>query len=236
MLASLKWFIYRHFPGIIAVKKKLSYRSYRGKPSAEIFRDVYLENRWDGDESVSGMGSSLAETAAIRDEVPRLVSDMGIRSVLDAPCGDFHWMKEVSLGAESYIGADIVPEMIAANNEKYGNEHRCFLVMDICKDEIPEADLIVSRDCFIHFSFANIFMTVRNLRKSGSAYLLTSTYPRLEKNIDIITGSWRPLNLEAAPLGFPPPLRLIHDSSQDAHGKQWSKSLGLWKIEDLPEN
>lgn len=236
MLGSLKWFVYRHFSGIIAVKKKLFYRSYRGKPRAEIFRDVYLENRWQGDESASGMGSSLDETQVVRKELPHIVDEMGIHSVLDAPCGDFHWMQEVAFRVERYIGADIVPEIIAADEEKYGSAQRRFVVLDICKDDLPRVDLIVSRDCFIHFSFSDIFKAVKNFRRSRSAYLLTSTYPRLEKNIDIITGSWRPLNLEAGPLDFPPPLRLIHEASREAHGKQWRKSLGLWKIDDLPEN
>ena len=43
----------------------------------------------------------------------RLLSRRRVRSILDAPCGDFYWMKEVALCDIDYIGADIVEEIIA---------------------------------------------------------------------------------------------------------------------------
>ena len=39
--------------------------------------------------------------------------------MLDIPCGDFYWMKEVDLKDIEYIGADIVDELIKKNNDKF---------------------------------------------------------------------------------------------------------------------
>ena len=58
------------------------------------------------------------------------VDDFGVwargapASLLDAPCGDFNWMRHVPLGGVSYTGADVVPELIARNRRDYGRDGR----------------------------------------------------------------------------------------------------------------
>src|SRR4029077_7259276 len=63
-----------------------------------IFADIYHGNLWGEPESVSGPGSSLAETAALRRELPDLLAALGVRTLLDAPCGDCHWILGLPLG------------------------------------------------------------------------------------------------------------------------------------------
>ena len=53
-------------------------------------------------------------------------------------------------------------------------------------------------------------------------------------NIDIVTGDWRPLNLERPPFGFPPAHELINEQCSEGNGAFRDKSLGLWRIADLP--
>ena len=81
----------------------------------KIFRDVYRNNIWGDPETVSGHGSGVARTAAFRDQFANLLIELGTRSLLDAGCGDFNWMKEVQLPIERYFGVDVVPELIAKN-------------------------------------------------------------------------------------------------------------------------
>jgi hypothetical protein len=57
--------------------------------------------------------------------MPVLVEELGVRTFLDIPCGDFYWMKEVKLGVELYIGADIVSEAIDSNASEYGASGDC---------------------------------------------------------------------------------------------------------------
>ena len=81
----------------------------------EIFRDVYRNNVCGDPETVSGHGSGVARTAAFRDQFANLLIELGTKSLLDAGCGDFNWMKEVQLPIERYFGVDVVPELIAKN-------------------------------------------------------------------------------------------------------------------------
>src|SRR5688500_7308277 len=104
------------------------------------FAPFYTENRWRDEESVSGPGSSLARTAKLRRELPVLLQEIGARTLLDAPCGDFNWMKELRLGVEQYIGVDVVPDLIARNQNLYGNDETQFLILDLTRDKLPRVD------------------------------------------------------------------------------------------------
>ena len=76
---------------------------FRMMDAEAVFNSIYRNNTWDGDESISGPGASLRHTEAIRRELPLLIERLGIRTLLDAPCGDFNWMKETKLRLDRYI-------------------------------------------------------------------------------------------------------------------------------------
>jgi hypothetical protein len=102
-------------------------RDFRVK---ELFDRVYKEHRWPGRESKSGPGSSIHQTAVVRDQLSKLVAELHITSVLDIPCGDFNWMQHVDLQSAHYIGADIVESMIAFNSFQFATPMREFGVID----------------------------------------------------------------------------------------------------------
>jgi hypothetical protein len=120
-----------------------------------IFNNIYKNNAWNSKESVSGSGSTLNQTKKIRKVLPKLIQDFKINSILDIPCGDFNWMKEISLNIK-YIGADIV-DTLTQNNKKYENNLTHFLTLDATLDRLPKTDLIICRDCLVHFSFKDFF-------------------------------------------------------------------------------
>jgi hypothetical protein len=75
----------------------------------ERFTKIYQENHWNDSESRSGEGSTLENTQNVRNELPIVLKKYKIKSVLDAPCGDFNWMKSITQGISiKYIGDDIV--------------------------------------------------------------------------------------------------------------------------------
>lgn len=199
------------------------------------FDSIYQSNGWNGGESVSGQGSDLSQTAVIRREIPVLLKEIHAGSLLDAPCGDFFWMKETELGIGEYIGVDIVPELIASNNEQYGGSGRRFIVADIANDDLPAVDVILCRDCLVHLSFQHATAAIANLKRSGSTYLLSTTFPAVASNADIKTGEWRPLNLQFAPFRFPEPVKLINEECTEVGGKYADKSLGLWRLDTIPD-
>jgi len=201
-----------------------------------VFRAIWISNLWGDADTRSGTGSNLRETAVLRKRFASLLEHLAVRRVLDVPCGDFHWMKEVQFPAGlEYEGGDIVEQIVDRNHRQYGGETRLFRTMDLLRDPLPAADLILCRDCLVHFSFVDIFAAVGNLKRSGSKYLLTTHYANDRTNDDIRTGRWRPLNLTRPPFNFPPPLFVIDEESTEADGRYKDKHLALWRLEDLPE-
>lgn len=198
-----------------------------------IFEKIYDLHHWYNEESKSGPGASLRQTKTVRNVLPTLLQELNIKTILDIPCGDFNWMKEVDLTAYNYCGADIVNFIIKHNNGVFARSGRQFLWADITTSPLPQVDLVFCRDCFVHFSYPDIDKAIRNIKKSGSKYLLTTTFPT-RSNVDITTGSWRPVNLESDPFLFPVPLRLLNENCTEGYGMFTDKSLGLWDIERLP--
>ena len=197
----------------------------------EVFTKIYHTNFWDGNESLSGPGSDLIQTKTIRTELSKLFKEFHITSLLDIPCGDFFWLKEVNLDFLYYTGADIVEDIITQNNLKYSKKNRKFVKLDLINDKLPKMDLILCRDVFPHFSFEKIIESIKNIKNSGSKYLLSTSFISKKKNQDIITGNWRPLNLLAPPFNFPKPILMINEHSSEKNSSY--KSLLLWKIIDM---
>lgn len=52
-------------------------------------------------------------------------------------------------------------------------------------------------------------------------------------NEDIVTGSWRALNLERRPFSLPAPLHAIDERCHHTGGIYADTRLGVWRIEDL---
>jgi hypothetical protein len=200
----------------------------------EIFSDIYRRRSWGEDcESVSGPGSSLERTSAFRDEIALLVGEINARIVLDAGCGDFNWMRHLDLHLDQYIGIDVVPELVSENQRRYGNGTTTFHSIDLTKDKLSRADVILSRDCLVHLSFQDVFEALRNFKESGSTYLLTTTFTTHETNTDIQTGDWRPLNLQLPPFNFPAPIKLIDEKRELTRGISAHKYLALWALRDI---
>jgi len=205
------------------------------RPAREVLEDLSGQRLWRHHVTIRG-GSDLVQTAVIRRELPRLVEELGIRSFIDAPCGDWFWMKEAHLGVAEYIGVDIVEKLVEINNLQFGNPSRRFLCLNLAEDLLPKVDLIFCRDCLVHLNFQDIRRVIANFKRSQSKYLLTTTFTNRKRNVDLAGKDvWRTPNFQVAPFNFPPPGRLINEGCTEANGLYGDKSLGLWRLEDLPE-
>jgi hypothetical protein len=199
-----------------------------------IFTDVYRHKEWGDGESVSGPGSTLARTDAFRAELVARLRELRVSSIVDVPCGDFRWMQAVvdECGV-SYLGMDIVGELIAENQQRYARPDRTFLCGDLVSDPLPRGDLLLCRDGLVHLSFADIRAGLENFQQSGARYLLATTFIERRTNADVRTGGWRVLNLEAPPFSFPKPLALIDERCDHSGGIYRDKRLGLWELASL---
>ena len=209
-------------------------RRWKRMGQQERFDYIHRENRWGNRESVSGCGSTLEATERIRAALPGLLAEFEIRSMLDIPCGDFHWMQMLDLDVD-YIGADIVRELIEQNQENCTSERCRFVHLNLIEDTLPHVDAVFCRECLVHFCHAEVKLAVANIARSGSEYLITSTYTDLAENVNIETGDWRPIDFTKAPFNWPEPLQLVNDaSSPEAPPPDKNKSIGVWRIADLP--
>jgi len=208
-------------------------KKYSNMTTSDVFRDIKNTNFWYSSESISGSGSEIEQTKTLITELPNFFKEKNIKSILDIPCGDFNWMRKVDLSEINYLGGDIIDELISENIEKYGSERIKFMVLNILTDVLPKTDLIFVRDCFVHFSNKDIQNAISIIKKSGCKYLMATTFINNHKNIDIITGKWRPVNLQDAPFNFPEPEYILVENCTEFDGKYKDKSMGLWLIEKL---
>jgi hypothetical protein len=216
------------------VRRSLGARAASHQPNYEaLFTTMVEQYRSFGDESVSGPGSTLEQTKTLRERLPLLIESLDIRSLLDAPCGDFNWMQHVALGVERYIGVDILGEVIATNCWRYGNRHREFHRLNITADALPAVDAILSRDFLVHLSFEEIAHCLRRFMDTGARYLMTTTFPALQANEDTLDCRWRALNLCLPPFGFLRPLSLIQENCTENGGRYCDKALGVWSMQDV---
>jgi len=212
-------------------KSKKRKERLSGRTTESVFTEIYQKNLFKGNESRSGSGSNIEQTEIIRKELTDLVAELKIQSMLDIPCGDFFWLKEVVLDSIQYTGVDIVDDIISSNNKKYAKQNRNFIKLDILEDDLPKVDLILCRDLLVHFSFNDIKKAVNNIKKTQSKYLLTTSFPNLKQNNDIITGDWRKLNLQIPPFSFPNPMNQILEKCSEKNCSD--KSLFLYQIKEL---
>lgn len=223
-------------PPVLAHERLVAaHKAYKGLTLAEKFERIQRTNLWGAPSSVSGLGSEGAATVAVSAELPRLLDDLQVRSVLDAPCGDAGWISGIQLKAD-YCGVDIVPSLITANTaraEADGSGRR-FMVADITQDPLPCADLVLCRDALVHLSFSNINRTLTRFQASGAKWLLTTTFTEWESNQDVEDGDWRALNLERPPFSWRAPAWLINERCEEAGGGWRDKSLAAWRLDDLP--
>jgi hypothetical protein len=200
------------------------------------FESIYAQRFWSSEESISGTGSTENFTQNLRSWLPEIVARHNITSIVDAPCGDFNWMRLTLPKMDViYTGMDIVDALIAENNEKYAGERINFAVADICGDPLPSCDLLIVRDCLFHLSFRDIDRFMKNIATLDYRYLLTTTHLVGEehRNSDIATGDFRLINLMASPFDFPQ--SLITDRVEDyPEGHEVKREMILLAKADVP--
>ena len=187
----------------------------RRKPSnSERFETVFRTRRWALGESVSGPGSDKGSGQvqhAVR-VLERAYAELGVRSIADVPCGDFHWIGDFLATRPDidYVGYDIVPALVDQN--RIAHPDRRFEVLDITTQVPAPADLIFSKDLVNHLYERDVWACLHNMAASGSRWLMiTSNRGFPNQELDMIRpGASRELDLCATPYSLPEPLWSDH--------------------------
>ena len=202
-----------------------------------------------GNETPNGPGSFIEATEDVRNHLPKIFKKYKIKSITDAPCGDFHWMKEVNLTKIKYHGYDLMPEYIEDNKEEFKTKNITFYERDIVERRvIRKADLIICRDFLMHIKFDKIKKVIKNFKKSKSKYLLATNFSNYSEHGDSFCCSslaappnppedwdgepecgWRPLNLLLEPFNFPEPIYEFVEEHPNCGGR----SMCMWKLDSI---
>jgi hypothetical protein len=188
-------------------RKKFEKNLFKIKSVEEKFSKIYSSGHWLRliDNSKSGTGSSLRSTQNIRIQLPKIIERFKIKSLFDAPCGDFNWMRYVLKSIDvDYIGADIVEDLIFSNR-KYESNNIKFVKLDIRINKLPASDLMICRDCLFHFSYEDIYKFLNNFLISDIKYILLTSHLNTQdkfENRDIITSDFRKIDLFTKPFNF----------------------------------
>ena len=211
-----------------------------------------------GRMAASGSGSTLAATTGIRHVLPALISGLGIRTIIDAPCGDFGYMRHVLSSPQvagrniSYVGVDLVHPLVAALNQRFREPGRVeFMPLDFMRQELWPADLLIVRDVLFHFDLNRSLKALQRINRSGAKFLLTTFYPKSRNNDFFAAGavqwsdpragtinrkfvqgsgfsSFYRINLLDAPFHLPPPLLSIGHDGNELEFND--RVVGLWQL------
>lgn len=151
-LHQIKWTVRRWLPWLVPLHRRLYAIRTRNQSVESIFGSIYQNRWWGKGETVSGLGSRATANQTLINALPGLFEQHAIKTVLDAPCGDFNWMSRVDLSGVSYTGADIVAELIEDNLVKHARPGVSFCLLNLLADPIPQSDLIICKDLMIHLS------------------------------------------------------------------------------------
>ena len=170
-------------------------------PLTGIFNRIYTEGIWGRDvtgKGTSGSGSTLDTTREYRAYVEDFIKKNNVRSVVDAGCGDWGFSSAIDWGEARYLGVDIASDVIDAVRRKHEKANIKFQVGDIT-EELPAADLLISKDVLQHLSNALVHKFIRNNLKKGKYKWVLLTNDRGSGNPDIQPGGYRMIDLAAAP-------------------------------------
>ncbi len=191
-----------------------------------VFTSIYKSKHWaqhgdlpDEYISVSGHGSNIntEQSNNLISSLVEFINKNNINSILDMPCGDFLWMNKLLKQVEirNYLGLDIVEDIINQNIKLYENENISFKACDIVDYETSEDfDLVLMRDFFIHTNNEDIKRILINIKKMNIKYFAFENY-NISKNVDVIPGKHRKINLKLHPFNLMEPFHSFKDYEID---------------------
>jgi SAM-dependent methyltransferase len=154
-------------------------RINQGRGVAEIFGEIYDDNRWGGELGAfhSGSGSTPEHAQLYAFVIRRFIQEHGVRHVVDLGCGDFRIGAQVIAGSDvTYTGIDVVASLIERNRQSYGSGQVRFECLDIIEDELPDGDLCLIRQVLQHLSNQQISRVLKNVSRYPSV-VVTEHYP-----------------------------------------------------------
>jgi SAM-dependent methyltransferase len=167
------------------------------RDASTVFSSIYQHGVWGGG---SGAGSNIERTALYAGLVQHLIASRSVRSIVDLGCGDWRFSRHLDFAGVDYLGVDVVPAVIAANNAQFARAGIRFELADVASFPLPACDLVLCKDVLQHLSNSNVLRVFSQLAH-GRCWLITNDFHPVNENCE--NGDTRPLDPTAAPFSVP---------------------------------
>jgi SAM-dependent methyltransferase len=141
-----------------------------------------------------------------------------IESVVDFGCGDWQFSRFIDWKGATYVGLDLVPDLIETNRKAFERPGVLFKVFGSL-DDVPAADLLLCKDVFQHLPNETVREYLAAFKRKARFLLITNDdQPDVGLNSNIQIGGWRPVRLDYPPF-----------SERALVLLSWMISAGGWK-------
>ena len=174
-----------------------------------VFNQIYDKHLWGFG---SGVGSQESNTVQYRELLQRMFDDERFNSFVDFGCGDFQIMELMKVPLhKSYVGIDVVAEIIKENRELFGSQHPNYQFhhvedMSALKlgSQLLKGDMIIVKDVLQHLPNESIKYFIDNILPNFKYALITNDYSDdvMHRNSDIAKGQARPVDLTYPPFNL----------------------------------
>lgn len=186
-------------------------RRNASRSAAEVFSEIYARGRWgtgSGGAFDSGTGSRGVAADRYAEAISRVAARLGARSAVDIGCGDFRVADRFVNVFDSYVGVDVVADLIARNAAQKSRPGVEFRLLDATRADPPDADVCLIRQVLQHLSNDQIGAILRRCLKYAAVVVTehwpapaAATRPNVDKphgpDTRLDTGSW--VDLAAPP-------------------------------------
>ena len=213
-----KIYVSKFFQFIVKDKKKVQ---------ELVFNSIYKSNHWNRHNkfdskfhSRSGPGSNpkTKQTIELVKNLNQFIEKNKITSIIDAPCGDCAWFKDIFYSNENlnYLGIDIVYSLINNNNKIYKKSNVNFICDDVTIYKyFPKTDLVLLRDFVVHLPINKIENLISSLKNSPIKFFAINSYDSVTENKEILIGQHRKINLLQKPFCLGEPYYKFNDKDDD---------------------
>lgn len=167
--------------------------------------DKPFQKYYDGSDSQwgnsSGPGSDSFYTTDYRSLLSKFIRLNNISSVVDIGCGDWQFSRFIDFAQASYVGFDVVDDVVNKNHARYSANNVSFKVIPPSLEDVPSADLLIMKDVLQHLSDKSICSFRDLVFPKFRHCLLTNSFRKIDtaQNTDIVEGGFRCLDLTNPP-------------------------------------
>lgn len=151
---------------ILSKRLQAQRQSNSVRSAQDVFAEIYATGQWGFEGSFdSGSGSQGAARELYVRFVRDLIEESGARRAVDIGCGDFRVASGFVDLLDSYVGVDVVPELIDRNTAEFGRHGLSFVALDAAIAEIPDGDICFVRQVLQHLSNTEIASILQRCSK-----------------------------------------------------------------------